>query len=596
MKVGVRGKLFFASVGLVLVVIVVSGMFLERALKQSLISRIRSELIRHASAGKSLIENSDPQGDLENAPRLARLLSEATETRVTIIRGDGRVLGDSELSPERVSELENHRNRPEFRDAMKNGRGIAERFSETLEQNMLYVSVKYRRSEADGVIRVARSLAEVAETLDQSHLILLAAALIGLGVAVLTSAVTSNTFSRKLRSLVEHAHKMSLGGNPSRVVVQSADELGGLAGSLNRLSEQLEQRLAALTTERDRFEAVLDGMSEAVIAVDQGHRITLLNRAAEVLLNLTDNPLGNTLLETVRVPELHELVSGIDDSRELTAEFDLPGLRSKRVLARATKQGSGGHIVVLLDVTELRRLEKIRRDFVANVSHELRTPISVIRANTETLLGGALDDRNAAETFLRAMETNAERLSQLIADLLDISKIETGHYHFDIRSVGVRPALDRARESLLSLAGEKGTKITVSAQEELQALADAGALDQILYNLVDNALKYTPAGGNVAIRAVENEDRVLIEVQDDGPGVAPKHRERLFERFYRVDPGRSRAMGGTGLGLAIVKHLAAAMNGQVGMKSALPHGSVFWVTIPKFGESGEMDEAKYSTA
>jgi two-component system phosphate regulon sensor histidine kinase PhoR len=265
----------------------------------------------------------------------------------------------------------------------------------------------------------------------------------------------------------------------------------------------------------------------------------------------------------------------------ISSEFDLDCLPARTVLSRMTPlAASGGAVIVAHDVTDIRRLERVRRDFVANVSHELRTPVSVIRANAETLLDGALDDRSLSEEFVSAVLRNSERLSNLIGDLLDLSQIEAGHYEMNLVRISVSGAIRRTIDSVGHAANKKNMTISQAGTLDVQVLADMQALDQVLSNLVENAVKYTPVGGTVVIRSVAFEGAIRIEIEDDGVGVAPEHRDRLFERFYRVDPGRSRQMGGTGLGLAIVKHLVGAMGGLVGMRPSPEQGSIFWVELP----------------
>ncbi|MDJ0761479.1 MAG: ATP-binding protein [Myxococcota bacterium] len=404
---------------------------------------------------------------------------------------------------------------------------------------------------------------------------------VAIGIALIVSAVFSRFLSSTLRILVDFARKTAEGQRRGPIDIVSHDDFGGLAGSLNRLSEQLEGHVTALADERDRFEAILNGMSEAVLALDEAQRVTLINRAAIMLLGLGDGPIGHTLLETVRAPALHAMVVDVNERGEAAVEFDLPGTEHRRILARATRRKSGGAVVVLRDMTELRQLENVRRDFVSNVSHELRTPVSIIRANAETLLDGAIDNREAAVRFLTSMVTNAERLSNLISDLLDVSRIEAGKYELVKETVPVSLALRRAAAALETQAIEKDFSIQVQPAGDLGVVADTRALDQVLFNFTDNAVKYSPKGGRVLLRAREEQELVCIEVEDNGPGIEPEHRNRLFERFYRVDPGRSREMGGTGLGLAIAKHLATAMNGEVGMTAGKISGSVFWIKLPR---------------
>ncbi len=584
MKLGVRGKLFLASVSLITLVILVSGAFLSQALREILMQRIETELLHHARSGKALLENiaADPR-EIELADRLADSLGEATESRITLILEDGTVLGDSELAPREVAEVESHAGRPEVIEAFDLGRGKSSRYSTTIDEELLYVAVVFEREDSGGIVRAAKPLAEVESAIFGLFGLLAAAGLFGLILAVLMSALSSHYFSRTLRALVEYAHRMAEGGSREPVPVSSEDELGGLAGSLHRLSGQLERQLTALARERDRFEAVLEGMSEAVLALDREGRVTLINHAGLELLGFDRQPEGRTLLETVRAPEMHELVSGLEPGEAATAEFDLPGTRggAKRVLARTVRRISGEYTVVLLDVSDLRRLESVRREFVANVSHELRTPVSIIRANAETLLDGAMQDEKVGRRFLESVVNNAERLSGLISDLLDLSRIESGKYDFQTEPLDVESLLERAKKSRNERAEQRGIAIEVEPADGLCALADARAVDQVLLNLVDNAVKYIDEGGRIVLRGLERGETVRFEVEDDGPGIEEVHRSRLFERFYRVDTGRSREMGGTGLGLAIVKHLVGAQGGEAGMRPAERRGSIFWFDLPR---------------
>ncbi len=580
MKTGVRTRLFVAVFGVILVVIVITGFFLATFLKQNLFSRIEDELTRHAASARASIETTPDISKVSTADPLADKLGEAIAARVTIILEDGRVIGDSSIGQGEIQAVENHSDRPEVRAALGTGRGSSRHFSSTLNHEMLYIAMKFERPDMAGVVRVSKPLSEISEAVSALRSLLVISGLIGLFIAFLVAAVSSHLLSRTLRVLVDYAKQTASGERGSPIQVSSPDAFGGLAGSLNKLSEQLETHVSALAGQRDQFEAVLEGMSEAVIALDKNEKVTLINRAGIMLLGLSGQPIGQMLLETIRVPALHDLVSSLEPGSNETLEFNLPIQEERTILARATRTRAGGVVLVLLDVTELRRLENMRRDFVSNVSHELRTPVSIIRANAETLLDGAIDDREAASRFLGSMLSNSERLTNLIGDLLDISRIEEGVYDLTIEPVQISLSLRRCAAGLETQAIEKGFTIRVESPGDTQVLADSRALDQVLFNLLDNAVKYAREGGHVILRTRSLDGMVRIEVEDDGLGIDKENQDRLFERFYRVDPGRSREMGGTGLGLAIVKHLVLAMKGEVGMEPADPHGSVFWVTLP----------------
>jgi two-component system phosphate regulon sensor histidine kinase PhoR len=587
--IGVRGKLFLVSVSLVLGVVFLSGLYLESQLRSWAELRAQDELEGHARMVRLLLEEhrgplTGPQGSAESdaiADRLAR----PSDARVTIIDGAGNVLGDSEFTGTGLRELESHRDRPEVAAALREGRGAALRHSASLTTDMLYVALPFQLPgagpEGRGVVRVARPLREVDAAVRRLWIAFAVAGVFAVLGAVLLSALASHFLSRTLRGLVQDARRMVETGEKSKLLtLPRQDEIGGIAGSLNRMADELEAAVAALASERSRFEAVLESMDEGVIALDQKQQLTMINRAAVGLLSLSIEHDGTTLAERIPIPSLHEIVARALDGHPERQEFETRSTPPRQILAYASPLRSGqGAVVVMHDVTEIRRLERIRRDFVANVSHELRTPVSIIRLNAETLLDGALERPEIARKFLEAQMRNADRLAALVSDLLEISRIEAGTYEIHLDFIDVAPIVERIVDSVEQIAAEKQMTILCDVPPDLCALADDHALEHVLLNLVDNAVKYTPSGGKIQVRAAVVGERVRIEVEDNGPGIEARHRDRIFERFYRVDKGRSREVGGTGLGLAIVKHLAEAMEGSVGVSAAEPQGSIFWVSL-----------------
>lgn len=578
MTLGVRAKLFIVSIALVVAVVLASGFYLRGELRGLLEKRIESELRHNAQAVAAMMETTSAARTIDAIDPLCDRLGVATETRVTVVASDGQLLCDSELTPTEVASAQNHSTRPEVVEALAHGVGSSRRWSTTVETHMLYVAVAFRLDDAAGVARSARPLKSVDETLGRLRFLLLVAGLVGLLVAIAMSGLASHLMSRTLRTLVENARAIAGGRERRRLDVTSGDELAGLAGSLNQLAEDLETTVAELAAERARFRDVLEGLGEAVIAIDPDREVTLMNRAATELLGLPTEPLGSPILELVRAPALQELIATPITAG--SAEFDLPGT-SQRVLARiAPLRAGAGAVLIMHTVTELRRLETIRRDFVANVSHELRTPVSIIRANTETLLDGAMDDPVHGVRLLTSAHRNAERLSTIIADLLDLSRIEAGRYPVEAQRVDIAEAVALAIGAAIPSGDERVEQVEVDVTPGLTASADAKAFEQILVNYLENATKYTAATEHIQIVARAVNGSVRIEVRDDGPGIDARHRRRVFERFYRIDPGRSRDMGGTGLGLSIVKNLAEAMDGEVGVEPNAPRGSIFWVTLP----------------
>jgi two-component system phosphate regulon sensor histidine kinase PhoR len=593
MALGVRAKFFLVTVLLVVTVDVAAGSYLQWKLRADHEARVEAELSRNTVAAQAFLELNPPPWTPQSIDPIADRLGAAMQARVTIIDERGTVLGDSDLALPEVLKVENHRDRPEFDLAAGNQEcGPTRRHSSTLDTEMLYCAVAYEGRGQKGYVRVSMPLEALDAAITRLRLILVVAALLSMLLATGVGWLISRGFSRKVRTLMETARAMAEGDPDRRMPPSGTDELGGLAGSFNRVAEELERTVKAMAAERDLFEAVLQSMDESVIAVDHRRRVIAINRAAIELLGMSPKIRGLSLLEVVQVPELSEVVDAAIRGETRSVDVKLEsGNTLRHLMVRATPQGeSGGAVVVIHDVTEVRRLETVRRDFVANVSHELRTPVSIIQANTETLLAGALDEPAQARRFLDAVRRNAERLGQLISDLLDISRIEAGKYKIDKRAVALASVVRAVNKAVGSACRRRGVLLEVDLDERLLVWADAGALEQVLINLVENAVKYGPEGGTVEIGAVEQGAMLRIEVRDEGPGIAPAHRRRVFERFYRVDPGRSRGMGGTGLGLAIVKNLTEAMGGEVGVDPREPTGSIFWLRLGRASrEQIEMD-------
>jgi len=402
-------------------------------------------------------------------------------------------------------------------------------------------------------------------------------------IAIASGSAVALILRGTLRDLAKTTHDVAR--NESRRIVTSGpvdDEVHQLAEWINFLADDATRSRAALARERMLLAAVADGLTQGVIAVDGEHRIELLNDAARKMLGVTSSPLGEPLIDFVRVPELFDLLDG---DAAATAEVQLPN--TPRALIRtARKWGGDGRVLLLEDVTAMRRLETVRRDFVANVSHELRTPVAVIRANAETLMAGAKDDPAIAGKLIEGLHRNSERLARILADLLDLSRLDAGQYRLELGCVPVAPVIEQALSAVEPQAAQRKVTVTVAIPDALAVRADPKALDHILVNLLDNGVKYGRPEGNVWVDAQPAGTDVRIEVRDDGPGIADKHRARVFERFYRADPSRSREAGGTGLGLSIVKHLVESMGGDVGVEPNTPQGSIFWLRLPREGMIG----------
>jgi two-component system, OmpR family, phosphate regulon sensor histidine kinase PhoR len=581
LKLGIRGKLFSISLGLIALAALLSGVMVETVMRSLIVERVSEQLGRVAGVVAHAIELADRPRDQGADQALALKLGRAAKVRVTLIDREGRVLADSSLSTAELASAANHGDRPEVRAALNEGRGTASRFSQTMGAEMMYVAVPFERTGQRGAVRIAVSLSDVDALISHMRWLITGAVCLGLLIAAMMGGLASHLASRSLMQLVNRARALASGVRGERISMPDSDELGGLAGSFNRMADELDRAMQALGSERDRMQAILESLTDAVLALDPKSGISAMNGAALELLGVERVPNGTPLIDIIRAPALLDIVGSAQRGQTSHTEFVWPGPPRRILLATATpERKSGNTVVVLRDVSELRKLETMRRDFVANVSHELRTPVAIISANVETLIGGALADPARADEFLGAVQRNAERLSRLVSELLDLSRIEADEQELDLKPMTAESAVGAVIDLLETRAHDRGLELELAIEDDLAFIGEPRSFEQVLVNLVDNAIKYTPRGGSVGIDVHHEDGQAVIEVWDTGPGVPEVHRPRLFERFYRVDPGRSRDMGGTGLGLSIVKHLVEAMHGTVGMRPRIKRGSVFWVRLP----------------
>jgi len=411
-------------------------------------------------------------------------------------------------------------------------------------------------------------------------------------LALLASSMMARRISRALAELTEGARRMSSGDLSVRTRPLGQDELAELGHALDGLAGGLSKTLGALRTERDLQGRILEAMQEGVVVVDRAGRIELVNSALRAMLLVGADAVGKLLIETVRHAQLEALLEDARTSASVTPlEIELPGLKPRRLLVHASPlsgDDDDGMLFVLVDVTELRRLESLRRDFVANASHELRTPIAAVRSATETLQSGALGDPAAAIRFLDIIDRNAARLQSLVEDMLELSKLESNEFKLKRERVELSSVVPIVLGLFRERADKKGVRLGAELNGGAAVEGDARALEHVLSNLVDNAVKYCPAGTRVTVSAAKEEDRIRLVVADNGPGIPAEHLPRVFERFYRVDAGRSRELGGTGLGLSIVRHMVEAMHGKVSVESEPGRGSTFIVSLPRPEEHSEV--------
>ncbi len=526
---------------------------------------------------------------LEEVDRLCKELGRAASARITVVLPDGRVLGDSEEDPRR---MDNHAARPEIVTALGGRVGISTRFSNTLQKDMMYVAVPVAEEGGIiGTVRIALAATAMDRTLETIYLRLAAGGLLITLVAAALSLVVSRRISRPLEEMTHGARRFARGELGRPLAVSGSLEIAALGETLNHMAAQLDERIRAMARQHNELEGVLSSMSEGVLALDNEERILRVNGAAARWMSIDPGQAqGRRIQEVVRKVELQRFVSQTLASRQpLEGDLVLGAAQGERYLQahgtplRDLQNRDIGALVVLNDVTRLRRLETLRRDFVANVSHELKTPVTAIKGSVETLLGGALEDASAAERFLGIVVRQADRLGAIIDDLLALSRVEqdSDQGEIPLEQGAVRPVLEAALQVCQQSADAKGLKINLFCSEQIETRINAPLLEQAVMNLLTNAIKYTSVAGKIVIEAVQFQDQVMIKVQDWGCGIAPEHLPRLFERFYRVDPARSRKLGGTGLGLAIVKHIVQAHGGEVVVHSTPGQGSTFSIVLPQ---------------
>ena len=591
-------KLTLTLVGFVAVSLLAGGVYLGRALDQFAVASLQTRL---ATAGRLL--HDEVRGLLARGAgadalgAFVRRAARPTESRVTVIAPDGVVLGDSEVALADLGRLENHRDRPEVRAALEGRVGRDLRTSVSVHAPLMYVALPVRDGDrVVAVLRLALPLSAVTSSYDQINRVMLAGGLVALVVACGIGIFVAGRVTRPVVEMQAIARQMSEGQFAVRAPVRSPDELGALGRALNVMALRLREQIHNLETERAKATAILDGMVEGVVAVDGQECILLMNERARAMFGVGPaRGEGKPFLEVIRNADLHEIFrSGRTAGGVFRHELRLrtPTDRTLRVTAVPLRLAGEdpGLVLVIDDVTELRRLEQVRTEFIANVSHELRTPLTAIQGYLETLLGGALEEREHARRFVEIAFRHTERLGRLLNDLTDLSNIELGKVSLRLAPTPLRPIVDSVLELVAAKARDGEVSLTTEVSEVIHVQADRDRLVQVLINLVDNAVKYTPAGGAVTVRARPTTDgRVEVSVSDTGVGIPRADLPRITERFYRVDKARSRELGGTGLGLAIVKHLVLAHGGDLAIDSQEGRGTTVRVLLPEgVDASGQM--------
>ncbi|MGI9103124.1 MAG: ATP-binding protein [Terriglobales bacterium] len=569
-----RKRIFFKLLGAFLAVIAVATLTLDLGIRgsweQSLYAEIQTSLTQKARLFALSVEQ---ERDRRSYQQIANEISERADARATVIEPGGRVLADTRANP---AEMENHATRPEFIAALHGHMGSNIRTSHTVGIPFLYVAAPI----SGGAVRLAYPLSSIQAMTRHVRLHLLYASLAALALATLISALVAHAIARRLQRIVVFAERIAVGDLTARIAPRSQDEIGQVAAALDHTARRLEQTFAAVEAGRAQLEALLNSMQDAVLAVSKDRRVQWSNGPMQSLTRLSN---GAAMTDIIRDPQFLQAVEGTLASAEPHSARATSVAPGRTFSVTAAPMHGGGAVAVLHDISDVERVEKTRRDFIANVSHELRTPLTSIQGYAETLLdmepAPGANERRAE--FLEVIRKNASRMSRLTEDLLVLARVESGEQPFHLRAAAPAELLEDAAESFRETTAAAGIELVAASQAMQPVQADGDAIHQVFANLIDNAMKYGAGGKKIEIGACDRGDAVEFYVRDFGAGIASEHLPRLFERFYRVDKARSRESGGTGLGLAIAKHIVRAHGGAIRVSSELNHGATFSFSLQR---------------
>ncbi|NWF51801.1 MAG: PAS domain S-box protein [Nitrospirae bacterium] len=590
-------RILFSYIIFTFLLVVFLELYLSTIIKDNYIAKLRENLIIQAN----LIAEQIPSSLNKNLDDFCRRYKEKTGARITIIDGSGRVLGDSDEPSEN---MENHYNRPEIRDAALSGSGSSIMFSKTLQKDLFYLAITIDRNTSKNFLRLSVPLHDIEKAMNSVRMRIIIASLTSLSIIILIGIIQGKRITKTIEEIMAYTKEASSGNIRRHLLLKGRDELAELAVNISDMAQELNERLRQVEEEKIKMEAILRNMSDGLILVDTKGKILLINPSAKAFFGIESDFMGKTIMETLRKSALVESIEYVLKNQQ-TVSLEIEINYPKKLYLFTTvapfliRDEISGVVILFHDITKLKQLEDIRRDFVANVSHEIKTPITAIKGFAETLIEGAIDDRENAPKFLEAIKNHSERLNSLVSDLLTLSRIELGDIVIHKEELNIDDIIDTVFAILRDRARNKGLYLRKDISPEVQKIyADKDRLIQILLNLVDNGIKFTETGGVIikVQRAESREQRaqepsvssiiphplsfVIISVEDSGIGIPKNHIPRLGERFYRVDRARSRELGGTGLGLAIVKHLIKAHGWKMEIESTQGKGTTVKIIIP----------------
>jgi len=580
----IRWRIAIPYALLILVSMLGLSVYLSYRLRNARLNELEQQLLTDARLmADGIARTLCEQNGVDDLDTLAKHWSGLLDRRVTIIGSDGTVLGESD---EDRATMDNHLTRPEVQQAVRTGTGSSIRYSRTVRYDMLYAAVPVKDPSTDelvGIVRVALPLNEIETEIGQLRGMVITATVIAIFVAVLLAVVIAERTAGPVRRLTRVAERMAAGDLSARLAPTTRDEVGHLTQAFNHMSEELRDKVSRLAQERGRLAAVLAKMADGVLITDDGGRVQLINPAAAGLLGVEEpKALGYSFAQVVRhhqLVELRERCAEQGEEQVAAVEFGRAGRYLQVIITPFEDADTRGFLVIIQDLTRMRRLETVRRDFISNISHELRTPLAGLKALVDTLRDGALNDPPAARHFLDRMDAEVDALTQIVQELLQLSRVESGQAPLRLAPTRVSDVLTRPIDRLRPQAERAELGISVDVPPSIpRVLADEERVQQVVTNLVHNAIKFTPKGGTITISAQARDGEVLFSVKDTGVGIAADDLERIFERFFKAD--RARSGGGTGLGLAIAKHVVQGHGGRIWAESVEGHGSTFFFTLP----------------
>ena len=580
-------KIFAYIMSVLLITLIISSFFTFRTIEKQHFANVEERLVSEATILSQVISEDIQRGDISQMNTFLREVSDRLHIRITVIDTKGLVLGETSYDP---SEMSNHLGRPEIQEALNNEVGKEMRFSSTMKIDFLYIAEPiYMDDSIIGVIRLSTPIQDIKGIMKSINFNLIIALIPGLLLSLFLVYRITISITRPIKEIKDAAVDITQGKLDRSINIVRDDEIGELAKAIDFMADSLKDKIYSIKDKNTKMEAILSSVVNGIVAVDSNKHILFINPKAQQMLNITDGDVaGLHLLQVIRNNKIDNMIRDILDNKgfeenEITLNY--PFEKIYRLNSNAIRYPESddiiGIIIIIQDITEIKKLEKIRSDFVANVSHELKTPLTSIKGFVETLKAGAIEDSDTAIRFLNIIEDEADRLNRLISDILYLSVLENKKSKARYEVINTADKIEEIVSLLQTQAVYKNINLNARVEADISKLmGDPDQFKQMLINIVDNAVKYTPEGGAIEVVAYNSGNDVIISVKDNGIGIPKEHISRLFERFYTVDKARSRNVGGTGLGLAIVKHIVMQFEGKIEVHSQIDKGTEFILSIP----------------